>query len=357
MRLLRLEQDGGFSLVEYIGNNIPRYAILSHTWGPDDEEVNFKDLINGIGHTKAGYRKLRFCGRQAAINGLQFFWTDTCCIDKSSSAELSEAINSMFRWYTNATKCYVYLADVPSPQWTSKPALRHSKWFTRGWTLQELLAPSCVEFFSAEGERLGDKSSLMQEIHDITGISIQALQGCPLTEFSVDERLLWAKERETKREEDAAYSLLGIFDIYMPLIYGEGRQRALRRLRREIREYLKDDSPTLSPTLSTEQPKQGNELSSILSLDKDADAMELSSYESTHSMGIMPMWPGNILRTKFSRTYLQQRDKMSNAAYFGKWGEILECIEVARDEYTENWANVVRLSKNFIMTLRAEDHL
>ena len=245
MRLLRLEDYGEFSLVEFAGKYIPPYAILSHTWGAYHEEVTFKDIVKGIGKSKAGYAKIRFCGKQAAKDILQYIWVDTCCIDKSSSAELSEAINSMFRWYQDAAKCYVYLADVsidgsvrndlPSQQ-TWKPVFQQSRWFTRGWTLQELLAPTSVELFSAEGERLGDKYSLLQEIHDATGISVQALQGRPLPQFSVDERMAWAERRGTEREEDAAYSLLGIFNIYMPLIYGEGRKRAFIRLQKEIEE-------------------------------------------------------------------------------------------------------------------------
>jgi hypothetical protein len=120
--------------------------------------------------------------------------------------------------------------------------LQASRWFTRGWTLQELLAPKSVEFFSAESKRLGDRLSLLQDIQEITGISIQALQGKPLFQFSSAERMSWAERRETKREEDAAYSLLGIFDIQMPLLYGEGRQKAINRLQKEIRESLRDQS-------------------------------------------------------------------------------------------------------------------
>ncbi|KAI9859115.1 MAG: hypothetical protein M1813_007071 [Trichoglossum hirsutum] len=244
MRLLRLEDDGEFSLVEFVGKNIPRYAILSHTWGLDDEEVTFDNLMNGVGKSQAGYHKICFCGKQAANDGLRHFWVDTCCIDKSSSAELSEAINSMFCWYRDAAKCYVYLSDVSvstsdredefSRRW--KPAFKESRWFTRGWTLQELIAPVSVEFFSVEGERLGDKKSLEQTLHEITGIATKALQGSPLSYFSMDERMSWAAKRETKREEDAAYSLLGIFNIYMPLIYGEGRLKALSRLLKEIKD-------------------------------------------------------------------------------------------------------------------------
>ena len=247
MRLLQLDDGGRVSLVEFVGKNIPRYAVLSHTWGPDHEEVTFKDLMDSTGSGKAGYRKIHFCTTQAARDGLQFSWVDTCCIDKSSSAELSEAINSMFRWYHDAAKCYVYLADVEIGTTMenvnlSRQAFQQSRWFTRGWTLQELIAPTSLEFFSVEGLQLGDKLSKVEELHEITGISVRALQGNPLSEFSVDERMSWAAKRETKREEDAAYSLLGIFDVHMPLIYGEGRRKALIRLQRELKEAAKDES-------------------------------------------------------------------------------------------------------------------
>jgi hypothetical protein len=243
MRLLRLEDDGEFSLVEHFDKNIPQYGVLSHTWGADHEEVTLRDITEGTGKSKAGYRKLTFCSEQAKKDNLSWFWVDTCCIEKSSSMELSEAINSMFRWYHGAAKCYVYLADVSvssiggnvsSTGHTRTSSFRHSRWFTRGWTLQELVAPTSVEFFSLEGVRLGDKDSMLQELHEITGISKPALRGSPLSQFSIDERMSWAAKRQTKREEDAAYSLLGIFGIHMPLIYGEGAENASLRLRREI---------------------------------------------------------------------------------------------------------------------------
>jgi hypothetical protein len=254
MRLLKVEEDGEFSLIEFIGGKIPRYAILSHTWGADGEEVTYEDLGRGTGKGKAGYQKIRFCGKQAATDGLQHLWVDTCCIDKSSSAELSEAINSMFRWYHDADKCYVYLSDVSisgsSKNETWEQTFQKSRWFTRGWTLQELIAPASVEFFSIEGERLGDKKSLERQIHDITGIATQALQGTPLSHFGVDKRMSWAAKRETKREEDAAYSLLGIFDIHMPLIYGEGRKKALARLQKKIKGAFKGHEGTVPMSLS-----------------------------------------------------------------------------------------------------------
>lgn len=229
--------------MEYDDYSIPRYAILSHTWGADSEEVSFKDFMEGSEKNKAGYRKIEFCRKQAVEDGLQYFWIDTCCIDKSSSAELSEAINSMFPWYQNASKCYVYLSDVltsghatgiPLSPTAWERAFRQSRWFSRGWTLQELIAPASVEFFSREGDSLGTKRSLEHQIHEITGIAVEVLRGAPLAEFEVEERLSWAKYRETKRPEDMAYSLLGIFNLRMSLFYGEGRDEAFVRLKRKI---------------------------------------------------------------------------------------------------------------------------
>jgi hypothetical protein len=243
MRLLERDNDGEFSLTKDFGDDVPRYAILSHTWGADIEEVTFRDMIDDTGKSKAGYDKIRFCGERAIDDGLQYFWIDTCCIDKSNSVELQEAIASMFRWYQQATKCYVYLSDVSTAkqeaseqffELTWESTLRASRWFTRGWTLQELLAPATVRFFSKGWEQLGDKKSLERTIYEITGIPVRALQGSPLSNFSVTERLLWAAKRETTREEDKAYSLLGIFNIQIPVLYGEGRENAFKRLREEI---------------------------------------------------------------------------------------------------------------------------
>ena len=251
MRLLQYNNDGEFSLTKDFVREIPEYAILSHTWGADTEEVTFRDMIKGTGTSKTGFGKIRFCGEQARRDGLQYFWVDTCCIDKSNAVELQEAINSMFRWYRDATKCYVYLADVSTKkrrlsdrfsEHTWESAFRSSKWFTRGWTLQELLAPGpgSVEFFSQERDRVGDKRSLEQQIHEITRIAISALRGVPLSQFDIEDRLSWAEDRQTTREEDKAYSLFGIFDIQIPLLYGEGGKRALKRLREEINKPLKD---------------------------------------------------------------------------------------------------------------------
>lgn len=241
MRLLSFDPDGTLSWEEFTKDDIPPYAILSHTWGA--EEVTFADLTNGCARNKAGYRKISFCGEQAARDKLRYFWVDSCCIDKSSSAELSEAINSMFRWYQQSEICYVYLCDVyaSSPiidAGTSRSErtgiLRKSRWFTRGWTLQELLAPSLVILYSAKHKRLGDKISLAPVISDITGIPQSALRGRSLEKFNFSDRMSWAEHRQTTRDEDSAYCLLGIFNVFLSPIYGEGKQHAMRRLRNEI---------------------------------------------------------------------------------------------------------------------------
>jgi hypothetical protein len=246
MRLLQYTNDGDFSLTEFFENDIPKYAILSHRWGA--EEVTFADLLNSTGKSKAGYSKIRFCGEQTRRDKLHYFWVDTCCIDKSNNTELAEAINSMFRWYREATKCYVYLPDVSRPRSDStdgsnKPwelTFRKSEWFTRGWTLQELIAPASVDFFSEEGKLLGNKASLERHICEITGIPVNALRGSPLPDFSVAERMSWAAGRVTYRKEDKAYSLFGIFGVFLPIIYGEGQEHAFQRLQEAVNKKVNE---------------------------------------------------------------------------------------------------------------------
>jgi len=239
MRLLEIKGVEEISMTEFFDPDIPPYAILSHTWGPSSEEVSFRDIVDHTGKNKAGFAKIEFCGRRAASDGLQYFWVDTCCIDKSSSAELTEAINSMFHWYQKAAKCYVFLSDVSVNEYDNfdrcyNSALRQSRWFSRGWTLQELIAPATVDFFSQDGIRVGDKKTLEEELTKITGIDVLALRGHPLHGFSIADRMSWAAKRTTTREEDNAYCLLGIFDIHMPLIYGEGK-KAFIRLKEEVK--------------------------------------------------------------------------------------------------------------------------
>ena len=216
-----------------MGSQVPEYAILSHAWGSPDEEVLLQDLKDPT--SKRGYRKVRFCGEQARKDGLQYFWIDSCCIDKTSSAELSEAINSMFAWYRKAAMCYVYLSDVSAcqrtaEQWQSDFA--KSRWFRQGWTLQELLASHSIAFFSEDGVQLGDKSTLENQISQITGIPLRAVCGRRL--YSFETTISWMKHRETTIREDFAYCLLGLLDVHIPLVYGEGVENACLRIIDEI---------------------------------------------------------------------------------------------------------------------------
>jgi Heterokaryon incompatibility protein (HET) len=256
MRLLERKSDGELSLTQEFVKHIPAYAILSHSWGDDDQEVSFDDMKRGLGRFKEGYQKIKFCGDQAARDGLQYFWVDTCCIKKSDPIELQKSINSMFSWYQDAKKCYVFLSDVGIPHHNPffGSVFPDARWFTRGWTLQELLAPSSVEFFSADYKRLGDKHSLELLIHKRTRIPVEALRKYDPTQFSVDERLLWVAKRQTKHEEDMAYSLLGLFGVFLSPIYGEGKENAFRRLREEIIKRVGSDKSEKFPSAGN-QPK------------------------------------------------------------------------------------------------------
>ncbi|EOA86112.1 uncharacterized protein SETTUDRAFT_74779, partial [Exserohilum turcica Et28A] len=234
MRLLQYSESGELSIHSFDDGDIPPYAILSHTWGADRDEVTFVDLQTGGGKTKLGYKKILFCGKQARHDNLQYFWIDTCCIDKTNKAELAFSIRSMFRWYRNAARCYVYLSDVSSQPPLVELALKNSRWFTRGWTLQELLAPSIVDFFSREGTKLGDKLSLAKEVREVTGIPSPALQGEPLSSFGVYERVTWIEHRTTTVPADRAYSLMGILGVSLSPIDGENLAEAMKRVLDEV---------------------------------------------------------------------------------------------------------------------------
>ncbi|KAK5198598.1 hypothetical protein LTR47_007594 [Exophiala xenobiotica] len=232
---MRLLHTKTLKLEGFGDQNIPLYAILSHTWGK--EEISLQDLETGNLESRRGFSKLKSTCCRAAADGFDYVWIDTCCIDKRSSAELSEAINSMYRWYQNATVCYAYLEDVYSNPGENSEDMDHesreSRWFTRGWTLQELIAPSILIFFNKTWEQLGTKTSMAASISSFTRIPQSILLGGDLDQESVARRMSWASTRQTTRVEDLAYCLLGIFNINMPLLYGEG-ERAFVRLQEEI---------------------------------------------------------------------------------------------------------------------------
>jgi hypothetical protein len=227
-----------YTLHEFQAGSIPNYAILSHRW--EGEEVSFRDLQSGKGPELRSFAKVKGCCNQAAADSWEYVWIDSCCIDKSSSAELSEAINSMFKWYEEAQVCYVYLLDVPveeeDPR-SENSAFRRSEWFTRGWTLQELLAPSTVIFFNCEWTEIGTKWSLYNTITSITKIE-------PLIGFQtacIAQKMSWLSRRKTTRVEDMAYCMMGLFGVNMPPLYGEG-WGAFARLQLEILNKSDDES-------------------------------------------------------------------------------------------------------------------
>jgi hypothetical protein len=243
---MRLLNTDTFEIHQFFGDTTPTYAILSHRW--EEDEVSFQDVRDRQNLNAYGWSKVNHCCALAKRNGHSYVWIDTCCIEKTSSAELNEAINSMFRWYQNAKVCYAYLNDVPSGLGEGRKkeaALRKSKWFTRGWTLQELIAPSRLYFISSDWtENLGTKASLDLLISEITGISrVSELNtgNLPLSTVSVAARMSWVSRRTCTRAEDYAYCLMGIFGVYMPMMYGEG-ENAFMRLQLEILKVSEDES-------------------------------------------------------------------------------------------------------------------
>ncbi|KAK1707380.1 heterokaryon incompatibility protein-domain-containing protein, partial [Colletotrichum lupini] len=223
----------------------PPYAILSHTW--EDGEVSFQEWDHlETRKEKKGFLKIESFCQLASQDGYTHAWVDTNCIDKRSSAELSEAINSMFAWYQEAAFCYVYLADVSFPDttiWSDlEIQLLNSKWFTRGWTLQELIAPRRILFYDQDWRFIGGKHSLVDAIYKATGINKECLLGhASPSDFSVAAIMSWAASRVTTRLEDQAYCLLGLFGVNMPLLYGEGG-KAFLRLQEEIIRVSDDQS-------------------------------------------------------------------------------------------------------------------
>ncbi|XXG93825.1 hypothetical protein Hte_000074 [Hypoxylon texense] len=252
MRLLNAKT---LALDEFFDEDVPAYAILSHTW-EERKEVKFQDMHDPAREKKPGFTKIKGCCAQAIKDGHQWVWIDTCCIDKTSSAELSEAINSMYRWYAESRVCYIYLSDVDAAEDPGRhnSTFRRSRWFKRGWTLQELLAPAVLRFFGSSWDELRtqivkqsvtlpvsqareyeqNKRNISNIVREITGIRSDILSHrTSVFSASVAERISWAAGRSTSRREDRAYSLLGLMDINMPLLYGEG-DKAFIRLQEEL---------------------------------------------------------------------------------------------------------------------------
>ena len=232
----------------FVPNEVPDYVILSHRWS--DEEVTFTAMkVDPISNpesglrSKKGFQKIRGACEQACRDGYSWIWIDNCCIDKSSSAELQETINSMWRYYAESNICYVHMADVDNTDPDCDQMFARSQWFTRCWTLQELIAPLRVEFYARNWAFLGTKFEKHEEIVNITSIDKQILLHTGRTDSSsTAEKMSWAAHREASREEDEAYSLLGLFDVCMPLLYGEGSTKAFVRLQEAVYKNTADQS-------------------------------------------------------------------------------------------------------------------
>ena len=263
---MRLLNTKSLEFGDFFDSDIPKYAILSHRW--EDNEVLYKEFKKGKAYEGPGLKKIQESCALAAKEGYDWIWIDTCCIDKRSSAELSEAINSMYEWYKKSAVCYVYLSDVcysPSDvsilkdihkrslnvgsrsfstfhEWNPlKQEFCNSSWFGRGWTLQELLAPARCIFFDRHWTFIGDFFQLEADIAEAAGIPRQYL-GEEHRYASIAQKMSWASCRKTSRGEDLAYCLLGLFDINMPLLYGEGADKAFYRLQSEILRTSTDES-------------------------------------------------------------------------------------------------------------------
>jgi len=245
-------------VLDFGDDETTEYAVLSHRWMA--QEVDYDEMV-GLAkmaveerdeiRQRDGYQKILQSCKQAKKDGYEWLWVDTCCIDKRSSAELSEAINSMYRWYKNAKVCYAYLHDVPSTSFPTAsddewyPGSRFDvwpEWFSRGWTLQELIAPSNVQFLNKDWKNIGDKRTLALTLHNITGIPEHILiHGLDGNRPCVAQIMSWAANRKTTRVEDRAYSLMGLLDVNMPMLYGEGK-KAFHRLQLEIIRASNDQS-------------------------------------------------------------------------------------------------------------------
>ncbi|CAI0651004.1 unnamed protein product [Colletotrichum noveboracense] len=289
---------------EFYGTSIPKsYAILSHRW--ELEEVTYKDLQTpGLGMTKAGWAKINDFCRIALDNGYEYGWVDTCCIDKRNLTELTEAINSMFKWYANSSVCYAYLSDILSGQ-----PVENSLWFTRGWTLQELIAPSRMMFFDKKWEFIGTRDSLGDFIQLRSRVDKEMLEDTALprnitnmlSTIPVARRMSWASERTTTREEDRAYSLLGIFGVNMPMLYGEG-SRAFMHLQEEIAKETND----LSLFAWT---RQENSCANPANPSEGTTGAELPEEEGSKPCGILATSPDEF---RLSSDLVLKRDIMHN---------------------------------------------
>ncbi|KAK5659664.1 hypothetical protein OQA88_872 [Cercophora sp. LCS_1] len=373
---MRLLDARNLELVDVRDDDVPPYAILSHTW--EDDEVTLQEVRRMRGKLpqalnkqkqqiaeKKGFIKIKRAAAKAVHRGFNFIWIDTCCIDKTSSSELSEAINSMYRWYRQAAECYALLSDVgPATEenWLLPDSqLRSSRWFTRGWTLQELIAPPNVYFFARNWSILGQKDqpeAFAEVISEVTGIELEVLDGrIDPAQLSVATRMKWAASRQTTRLEDSAYCLMGLFQVNMPLLYGEGH-RAFTRLQEEIIQRSDDQSlfAWIADPLSPEHrdsPANPDELCGLL-------AKSPESFKGVGELQPLPLLPvytstpstmTNLgLRVQL---YLRPMQENEGVPMEEDFYAILDCIVRADDQYLCPAIPLRRLSEDQYARLKA----
>ncbi|MCJ1459454.1 hypothetical protein MMC28_009833 [Mycoblastus sanguinarius] len=343
---MRLLNTKTIRFEEFFDTKTPKYAVLSHRWA--ENEVEYHDFEESKKQRDLRFSKIQQCCSFAEQRGLQWVWIDTCCIDKKSSAELSEAINSMFRWYAGAEECYINLSDVlwvkdKNGIWEeSKTYFRQSAWFTRGWKLQELLAPSTVIFLDRRWEVIGTKDDLSADISAVTRIEAEWL--CTpqnLHKASVAKKMSWVSKRETSRVEDMAYSLLCMFDVNMPLLYGEGK-KAFLRLQLEI--IKKSDDESIFAWASTNKGESG-----LLATwpDSFAESGDISLLRLSNPVGRLPYsmtnkglefhvpYPGNRRIGQTHLTWLNEIPLALNC--WRKTAEGYQAITIGLSKSGETW--------------------
>lgn len=330
--------------LEDLGGEPGRYAILSHTWGQDEvlfDDVRNQERLREIRwKNTTGYHKVARTCETALKQGFSHVWIDTCCIDKSSSAEVSEALNSMFGWYRDASKCYAYLSDVTVRHDGVAENFESSRWFTRGWTLQELVAPDDVEFFSRDWVPLGTRGSLSARISRITGIGEAMLTAREpsrrrqhnlaqlLYQENVATRMSWASYRETTRREDVAYSLMGLFGVNMMILYGEG-DRAFLRLQEEILKTSQDQSMLVWRTsLGVDGAESMRRMHYFADLPKHFNLRTFGGQEDPAEFGMMMTARGlevRVWKCPCRVTYSTRTGGTEKGKEDGQWLAVLDC--------------------------------
>ncbi|KAK4897576.1 hypothetical protein LTR27_004720 [Elasticomyces elasticus] len=322
---MRLLNTTTLDFEEFIDTHRVRYSILSHCWSQnkEDPEVSHQAFLSGkFDRNGSGWRKIRRCCRLSKQRGFDWTWIDMCCVDKTSSAELSETTNSMFAWYRDAAECYVFMDDVET---ISVRQFSVSRWWSRGWTLQELLAPTAVFFFNKDNVFLGTRDSLADLVSHASGIGHEFVtRKRTIYEASIAQRMSWASRRETTRREDEAYALLGIFDVNIPLLYGEG-ERAFLRLQEEI--IRQSDDQTI---LAWSVPAKRRKTESNKQKKKCLGVLARAPYDFRGSGDVKSIQCSDVRSHAITNQGLAlhcHTERLLNTSRFGNWSSAYDAVE------------------------------